>query len=147
VTEQDLLDFTLALRTRLKEEPNDYRGWLLLGRLTLDGNDPEMAREALERAYALAPQKAMVAVPYAQADDDGGGSPCGSAVAGGHCRGSGQHRGPLRPRLHGPAKRGFPDRPRPLAGMLPLLEPGSARYTMVERSWSTPSSLASVASP
>ena len=43
VTEQDLLDFTLALRTRLKEEPNDYRGWLLLGRLTLDGNDPEMA--------------------------------------------------------------------------------------------------------
>ncbi|MGS3151439.1 c-type cytochrome biogenesis protein CcmI [Aeromonas sanarellii] len=67
VTEQDLLDFTLGLRTRLKEEPNDYRGWLLLGRLTLDGNDPEMAREALERAYALAPQKALVAVPYAQA--------------------------------------------------------------------------------
>ena len=62
VTEQDLLDFTLGLRTRLKEEPNDYRGWLLLGRLTLDGNDPEMAREALERAYSLAPQKAMVAV-------------------------------------------------------------------------------------
>lgn len=67
VTEQDLLDFTLGLRTRLKEEPNDYRGWLLLGRLTLDGNDPEMAREALEQAYALAPQKALVAVPYAQA--------------------------------------------------------------------------------
>ena len=34
MTEQDLLDFTLGLRTRLKEEPNDYRGWLLLGRLT-----------------------------------------------------------------------------------------------------------------
>ena len=45
---------------------------------------PQMAREALERACALAPQKAMVAVPYAQAlMMTGGGSPCGSTVAGG----------------------------------------------------------------
>ncbi len=73
VTEQDLLDFTLALRTRLKDEPNDYRGWLLLGRLALDGNDPEMASEALERAYTLAPPEvAGGGALCAGADDDGG---------------------------------------------------------------------------
>ena len=135
VTEQDLLDFTLALRTRLKEEPNDYRGWLLLGRLTLDGNDPEMAREALERAYALAPQKAMVAVPYAQA----------LMMTGEEARADQLLQAVI---AEDPAniearsvhafmalqKEDFQTALDRWQGMLPLLEPGSARYTMVERS-------------
>ncbi|MFM4844983.1 c-type cytochrome biogenesis protein CcmI [Aeromonas caviae] len=135
VTEQDLLDFTLALRTRLKEEPNDYRGWLLLGRLTLDGNDPEMAREALERAYALAPQKAMVAVPYAQAlmmtgEETRADQLLQAVIA--------EDPANIEARsVHAfmaLQKEDFQTALDRWQGMLPLLEPGSARYTMVERS-------------
>ncbi|MCW0507158.1 c-type cytochrome biogenesis protein CcmI [Aeromonas piscicola] len=135
VTEQDLMDFMLGLRTRLKDEPNDYRGWLLLGRLSLDGNDPEMAREALERAYALAPQKAMVAVPYAQAlmmtgDDALADELLRSAIA-------------LDPAniearsvyaFMALQKEDFKTALLRWREMLPLMEKGSTRYAMVERS-------------
>ncbi|MFA7260638.1 MAG: c-type cytochrome biogenesis protein CcmI [Aeromonas bestiarum] len=135
VTEQDLMDFMLGLRTRLKDEPNDYRGWLLLGRLSLDGNDPEMAREALERAYALAPQKAMVAVPYAQAlmmtgDDVQADELLRSAIA-------------LDPAniearsvyaFMALQKEDFKTALLRWREMLPLMEKGSTRYAMVERS-------------
>ncbi|VXA79939.1 MULTISPECIES: c-type cytochrome biogenesis protein CcmI [Aeromonas] len=135
VTEQDLLDFMLALRTRLKDEPNDYRGWLLLGRLSLDGNDPDMAREALERAYVLAPQKTMVAVPYAQAlmmtgDDAQAGQLLSSAIA-------------LDPAniearsvyaFMALQKEDFKTALMRWREMLPLMEKGSTRYAMVERS-------------
>lgn len=135
VTEQDLMDFMLGLRTRLKDEPNDYRGWLLLGRLSLDGNDPEMAREALERAYALALQKAMVAVPYAQAlmmtgDDAQADELLRSAIA-------------LDPAniearsvyaFMALQKEDFKTALLRWREMLPLMEKGSTRYAMVERS-------------
>lgn len=135
VTEQDLLDFMLALRTRLKDEPNDYRGWLLLGRLSLDGNDPDMAREALERAYGLAPQKIMVAVPYAQAlmmtgDDAQADQLLSSAIA-------------LDPAniearsvyaFMALQKEDFKTALMRWREMLPLMEKGSTRYAMVERS-------------
>ncbi|MFM1679775.1 c-type cytochrome biogenesis protein CcmI [Aeromonas salmonicida] len=135
VTEQDLLDFILALRTRLKDEPNDYRGWLLLGRLSLDGNDPDMAREALERAYDLAPQKTMVAVPYAQAlmmtgDDAQADELLRSAIA-------------LDPAniearsvyaFMALQKEDFKTALMRWREMLPLIEKGSTRYAMVERS-------------
>ena len=135
VTEQDLLDFTLGLRTRLKEEPNDYRGWLLLGRLTLDGNDPEMAREALERAYSLAPQKAMVAVPYAQAlmmtgEEARADQLLQAAIA--------QDPANIEARsVHAfmaLQKEDFQTALVRWRAMLPLLEQGSARHAMVERS-------------
>ncbi|MDX7757585.1 c-type cytochrome biogenesis protein CcmI [Aeromonas hydrophila] len=135
VTEQDLLDFTLALRTRLKDEPNDYRGWLLLGRLSLDGNDPEMAREALERAYGLAPQKAMVAVPYAQAlmmtgDDAQADELLRVAIA--------QDPANIEARsvyaFMALQKEDFKTALQRWREMLPLMEKGSTRYTMVERS-------------
>ncbi|MFM5212641.1 c-type cytochrome biogenesis protein CcmI [Aeromonas hydrophila] len=135
VTEQDLLDFTLGLRTRLKDEPNDYRGWLLLGRLSLDGNDPEMAREALERAYGLAPQKAMVAVPYAQAlmmtgDDAQADQLLRVAIA--------QEPANIEARsvyaFMALQKEDFKTALQRWREMLPLMEKGSTRYTMVERS-------------
>ncbi|ELB2790876.1 c-type cytochrome biogenesis protein CcmI [Aeromonas hydrophila] len=135
VTEQDLLDFTLGLRTRLKDEPNDYRGWLLLGRLSLDGNDPEMAREALERAYGLAPQKAMVAVPYAQAlmmtgDDAQADELLRVAIA--------QDPANIEARsvyaFMALQKEDFKTALQRWREMLPLMEKGSTRYTMVERS-------------
>lgn len=135
VTEQDLLDFTLGLRTRLKDEPNDYRGWLLLGRLTLDGNDPEMAREALERAYSLAPQKAMVAVPYAQAlmmtgEEARADQLLQAAIA--------QDPANIEARsVHAfmaLQKEDFQTALVRWRAMLPLLEQGSTRHAMVERS-------------
>ena len=135
VTEQDLLDFTLALRTRLKDEPNDYRGWLLLGRLALDGNDPEMAREALAHAYELAPQKAMVAVPYAQAlmmtgDEAQADSLLQAAIA--------EEPGNIEARsvyaFMALQKEDFQTALARWQEMLPLMEKGTPRYVMVERS-------------
>ncbi|MER0509026.1 c-type cytochrome biogenesis protein CcmI [Aeromonas veronii] len=135
VTEQDLLDFTLALRTRLKDEPNDYRGWLLLGRLALDGNDPEMASEALERAYTLAPQKSLVAVPYAQAlmmtgDEAQADALLQAAIS--------QDPGNIEARsvyaFMALQKEDFQTALARWQAMLPLMEKGTPRYVMVERS-------------
>ncbi|MGL4795274.1 MAG: c-type cytochrome biogenesis protein CcmI, partial [Aeromonas jandaei] len=135
VTEQDLLDFTLGLRTRLKDEPNDYRGWLLLGRLALDGNDPEMANDALERAYKLAPQKSLVAVPYAQAlmmtgDEAQADALLQAAIA--------QEPGNIEARsvyaFMALQKEDFQTALARWQAMLPLMEKGSPRYVMVERS-------------
>lgn len=135
VTEQDLLDFTLALRTRLKDEPNDYRGWLLLGRLALDGNDPEMASEALERAYTLAPQKSLVAVPYAQAlmmtgDEAQADALLQAAIA--------QDPNNIEARsvyaFMALQKEDFQTALARWQAMLPLMEKGTPRYVMVERS-------------
>ncbi|MGY3947522.1 c-type cytochrome biogenesis protein CcmI [Aeromonas allosaccharophila] len=135
VTEQDLLDFTLALRTRLKDEPNDYRGWLLLGRLALDGNDPEMANEALERAYTLAPQKSLVAVPYAQAlmmtgDEAQADALLQAAIA--------QDPDNIEARsvyaFMALQKEDFQTALDRWQAMLPLMEKGTPRYVMVERS-------------
>ncbi|MFQ1932109.1 c-type cytochrome biogenesis protein CcmI [Aeromonas veronii] len=135
VTEQDLLDFMLALRTRLKDEPNDYRGWLLLGRLALDGNDPEMASEALERAYTLAPQKSLVAVPYAQAlmmtgDEAQADALLQAAIA--------QDPDNIEARsvyaFMALQKEDFQTALVRWQAMLPLMEKGTPRYVMVERS-------------
>ena len=135
VTEQDLLDFTLALRTRLKTEPNDYRGWLLLGRMALDGNDPEMATEALERAYRLAPQKSLVAVPYAQAlmmtgDEAQADALLQTAIT--------EEPGNLEARsvyaFMALQKEDFQTALTRWHAMLPLMEQGTPRYVMVERS-------------
>ncbi|MGL5089703.1 MAG: c-type cytochrome biogenesis protein CcmI [Aeromonas sobria] len=135
VTEQDLLDFTLALRTRLKAEPNDYRGWLLLGRMALDSNDPEMASEALERAYTLAPQKSLVAVPYAQAlmmtgDEAQADALLQAAIA--------QDPDNIEARsvyaFMALQKEDFQTALTRWQLMLPLMEKGTPRYVMVERS-------------
>ncbi|KAE9638115.1 c-type cytochrome biogenesis protein CcmI [Aeromonas veronii] len=135
VTEQDLLDFTLALRTRLKDEPNDYRGWLLLGRLALDGNDPEMAREALERAYTLAPQKSLVAVPYAQALMMTGGEAQADALLQAAIA---QDPDNIEARsvyaFMALQKEDFQTALARWQAMLPLMEKGTPRYVMVERS-------------
>ncbi|MCT7655279.1 c-type cytochrome biogenesis protein CcmI [Oceanimonas sp. NS1] len=41
VTDQDVRELMLALRTRLHQDGDDYRGWLLLGRLALELRDGE----------------------------------------------------------------------------------------------------------
>ncbi|MBO1519808.1 c-type cytochrome biogenesis protein CcmI [Oceanisphaera pacifica] len=70
ITEQDMLDLIQGLRTKLYTDGDDFRGWLLLGRLTLEMRDGETARDALDKAMQLATQPEqsyMVMVPYAEA--------------------------------------------------------------------------------
>ncbi|MGL5031155.1 MAG: c-type cytochrome biogenesis protein CcmI [Aeromonas sp.] len=135
VTEQDLLDFTLALRTRLKEQPNDYRGWLLLGRMAMDGNDPQMAREALELAYQQAPTKSLVAVPYAQAlmmtGDDAQATSLLQDVITANPNNLEAHSVFAFMALQ---KEDFQGALSRWQAMLPLMKKGSPRYVTVERS-------------
>lgn len=134
VSEQDLQDFMLGLRTRLQDEPDDYRGWLLLGRVALD-RDPEMARQALEQAYNKAPDRAVVAVPYAQAlmmtgDEAQAEQLLRTAIA----------LDPANLEAHSIyafmalQQEQFQTALNRWQVMLPLMEKGSARYAMVERS-------------
>ncbi|WBA08045.1 c-type cytochrome biogenesis protein CcmI [Salinivibrio kushneri] len=67
LTQQEMQDLTLALRTRLQHEPSDSTGWLLLGRIGLANRDGETAKGAMEKAYALAPSQPDIQVGLAQA--------------------------------------------------------------------------------
>ncbi|ATG73231.1 c-type cytochrome biogenesis protein CcmI [Zobellella denitrificans] len=67
LTEQDVRELMLGLRTRLHRDGDDFRGWLLLGRLALEMRDGETARESLEKAMNLSGDMQSVAVPYAEA--------------------------------------------------------------------------------
>ncbi|WP_298717943.1 c-type cytochrome biogenesis protein CcmI [uncultured Oceanisphaera sp.] len=67
VTEQDMKDLIQSLRTKLHQSGDDFRGWLLLGRLTLEMGDGETARDALEKALKLTDTPTAVIVPYAEA--------------------------------------------------------------------------------
>jgi cytochrome c-type biogenesis protein CcmI len=67
LTEPEMDDLTLALRTRLYYQPNDATGWLLLGRIALANRDAQMAVGAMEKAYQLSPNDKSVAFGYAQA--------------------------------------------------------------------------------
>jgi cytochrome c-type biogenesis protein CcmI len=135
VTEQDLQDFMLGLRTRLAEEPDDYRGWLLLGRLALDGNDPDTALSSLERAYKMAPDRRLVTVPYAQAlmmngDEVKADGLLQQAIA--------SDPQDLEARstyaFMALQKEDFKTALARWQAMLPLMEKGSSRYQMIERS-------------
>ena len=50
LTDQEMNDLTLGLRTRLQSTPNDATGWVLLGRIGLANRDIETAIGALTRA-------------------------------------------------------------------------------------------------
>lgn len=67
VTEKDMMDLIQALRTKLYTDGDDFRGWLLLGRLTLEMRDGETARAAFEKAMTLTDDPEQVMVPYAEA--------------------------------------------------------------------------------
>jgi len=67
LTEQEMQDLTLALRTRLYYQPDDSTGWLLLGRIGLANRDMSTAIGAMKKAYALKPQDGDIKLGYAQA--------------------------------------------------------------------------------
>jgi cytochrome c-type biogenesis protein CcmH len=55
------------LAERMKQEPYDLEGWMLLGRTYKSMERFEPAREALANAYRLAPENADVLVEYSEA--------------------------------------------------------------------------------
>lgn len=67
LTDDELEDLTLALRTRLHYQPKDSTGWLLLGRIALANRDAETAKYSMERAYKLEPKNEDVQLGFAQA--------------------------------------------------------------------------------
>jgi cytochrome c-type biogenesis protein CcmI len=67
MTEDEMQDLTLALRTRLHYQPDDSTGWLLLGRIALANRDVTTATDAMEKAYRLEPNDSDVKLGYAQA--------------------------------------------------------------------------------
>lgn len=55
------------LEERLQADPGNVEGWLMLGRTYLATDQMEKGLQAIEKAYALAPQRVDVMLSYAQA--------------------------------------------------------------------------------
>lgn len=55
------------LEERLQAEPDNIDGWLMLGRTALATDQVEKGLKAIEKAYALAPERVDVMLSYAQA--------------------------------------------------------------------------------
>lgn len=66
VSNQELADFALGLRTKLSEK-EDAIGWMLLGRVLASLNDVEGAISAFEKSYKMKPNNVSNTVSYAQA--------------------------------------------------------------------------------
>ncbi|MBA5762394.1 c-type cytochrome biogenesis protein CcmI [Vibrio sp. 404] len=66
LSDDEMQDLTLALRTRLHYEPSDATGWLLLGRIALANRDIETAIGAMDKAYNLKPDDPDIMLGYAQ---------------------------------------------------------------------------------
>ncbi|MDC5703649.1 c-type cytochrome biogenesis protein CcmI [Vibrio europaeus] len=67
LSEDEMQDLTLALRTRLHYQPDDSTGWLLLGRIALANRDVGTAVGAMKKAYNLESDNPDVMLGYAQA--------------------------------------------------------------------------------
>ncbi|HIF9211039.1 TPA: c-type cytochrome biogenesis protein CcmI [Photobacterium damselae] len=66
LSDQDMSDLTLGLRTRLHDHPNDAQGWYLLGRIAMSNRDADTAKSAMKRAYDLDPNNTEYQLGYAQ---------------------------------------------------------------------------------
>ncbi|MEZ8143421.1 c-type cytochrome biogenesis protein CcmI [Enterovibrio norvegicus FF-454] len=66
MTDQEMADLTLSLRTKLSQTPDDAMGWLLLGRIGLANRDIQTAEGAMGKAYRLMPNDNDVKLGYAQ---------------------------------------------------------------------------------
>ncbi|MGL4829147.1 MAG: c-type cytochrome biogenesis protein CcmI [Vibrio sp.] len=67
LSDEEMNDLTLALRTRLHYQADDVTGWLLLGRIGLANRDLETAIGAMKKAHALDSEDPDVKFGYAQA--------------------------------------------------------------------------------
>ena len=67
LTDQEMSDLSLALRTQMQSRPDDATGWLFLGRIGMANRDADTAQSALEKAYRLDPNNPDVLLSYGQA--------------------------------------------------------------------------------
>lgn len=67
LTDQEMDDLTLALRSRLQYNEQDATGWVLLGRIGLANRDIETAIGALNKADKLMPGNNDIQLSLAQA--------------------------------------------------------------------------------
>jgi len=67
LTEDEMQDLTLALRTQLYYKPEEAEGWLLLGRIALANRDVTTATGAMSKAYDLEGDNPDIMLGYAQA--------------------------------------------------------------------------------
>lgn len=67
LTQQDIASLTLAIRQRLRTQPEDDTGWMYLGRLFLSIGQEVQAIEAIDRAVELAPENTTHRITLAQA--------------------------------------------------------------------------------
>lgn len=67
LSNNELQQFALALRTKLAEQGDDEIAWLLLGRVVMSLNDFEMGAQAFEKVLKINPNSVNGLVSYAQA--------------------------------------------------------------------------------
>ncbi|MGB2078536.1 MAG: c-type cytochrome biogenesis protein CcmI [Vibrio sp.] len=67
LTQKDMEDLILGLRTTLQDNPEQLEGWLFLGQLGLDLQSPDLAIGSLKHAQRLAPTDKNVMLSYARA--------------------------------------------------------------------------------
>nr|WP_319555107.1 c-type cytochrome biogenesis protein CcmI [uncultured Vibrio sp.] len=67
LSDEEMADLTLALRTRLHYQPEDSTGWLLLGRIALANRDVSTAIDSMEKSFNLEPKDPDIMLGYAQA--------------------------------------------------------------------------------
>ncbi|MEW9797678.1 c-type cytochrome biogenesis protein CcmI [Alteromonas sp. CYL-A6] len=66
LTQQDIVNLALAIRQRLRQTPDDDRGWMYYGRLMMSLGQDEQALAAVERAVSISPQKTENRITLAQ---------------------------------------------------------------------------------
>lgn len=67
LSEDEMSDLSLALRTRLHYQPDDSTGWLLLGRIALANRTIDTAIGAMKKAYDIESDNPDIMLGYAQA--------------------------------------------------------------------------------
>ncbi|KAB2825360.1 c-type cytochrome biogenesis protein CcmI [Aliivibrio finisterrensis] len=67
LSDAEMANLTLALRTKLHHEPNDAMGWFLLGRIGMSNRDIDTSVGAMKKAYELKPTDVDIKLGYAQA--------------------------------------------------------------------------------
>ncbi|MGR6862108.1 c-type cytochrome biogenesis protein CcmI [Aliivibrio salmonicida] len=67
LSDSEMTNLILALRTKLHNEPKDAMGWFLLGRIGMSNRDIDTSIGAMKKAYALEPTNVDIKLGYAQA--------------------------------------------------------------------------------
>lgn len=67
LSEQELADFALALRTKIAKEGDDAVAWMLLGRLWMSQGFLMDSIEAFEKALQMTPDRPALLISYSQA--------------------------------------------------------------------------------